>query len=103
MALHHFHQAQKIADSVPLTRIRHTKIQLTSSKLIFLFATQYHGPDKSQKSGGHGSNDKSAANNMNDSILKISDKNIAIPHMIGILFTLQNALHGNMQWWSLVN
>ena len=89
MALHHTHQALKTADFGPLTGARRRKIQLTTFDKVFLFTIQYHGSDKAKKCGGHSSNDRSAADDMNDRILKIGDENIAIPSMTRDLYTFQ--------------
>ena len=78
----HSHQAWKIADSGPFTRARGPK-STSSSKEIFLFTIQYYG---------HGSNDRSSADNINDRIFRINDENIAIVSMTADLYTFQNAL-----------
>ena len=50
------------------------------------------GLDKAKKCGGHSSNGRSAADNMSNTILKITVENIAIPSMPGGLQTFPNAL-----------
>ena len=92
VALHHTNQAQKTADSGTLSTARGIKIQLTPSKELFLFTIQHHVSDKAKIFGGHGSNDRSTAYDMNDRIIKISDENIAIRSITGDLYTFQNSL-----------